>query len=369
MLALSVFPHARTWRRLMLAMLLAIATASAGAREIVDMVGRKVVVPDRITRALSAAPPIAVLQYALARDTMVGLNLGFQPADLPYIDPRVAALPVIGSAFSAGRMINPETAMSLKPDIILAWQNPTVDRARIEENFAKTGIPVVFIKLDDLRDWPAGLEFVGTLLGREARAKLLADDLRASLAKVDQALGAMPEAERVRVYYAESPDGLATDCHHSFHTEAIELARGYNVYRCEQREHTGMERVSLEQVIAFDPQVILVQDPAFLPVVRNDARWKNLSAVRNGRIVAIPRSPFNWIDRPPSLMRALGMQWLANQLYPARYPLHLRMEVRRFYKLYLDLDLSDADLARLLDSNTPPASEGNAHVHHHAAAS
>lgn len=359
---------ARRCKSFALAALLALAALPAGAREITDMVGRKVTIPDHITRALSAAPPIAVLQYALARDTMVGLNLGFQPADLPFIDARVAGLPVIGSAFSAGRMINPEAAMSLKPEVILAWQNPTVDRTRIEENFAKTGIPVVFIKLDDLRDWPAGLEFVGAVLGREARAKLLADDIRASLAKVDHALDAIPEAERVRVYYAESPDGLATDCHHSFHTEAIELARGYNVYRCEQREHTGMERVSLEQVIAFDPQVILVQDPAFLPVVRSDPRWKNISAVRNGRIVTIPRVPFNWIDRPPSLMRALGMQWLANQLYPARYPLHLRMEVRRFYKLYLDLDLSDADLTRLLATDTTPQPEGNAHVHHHAAA-
>lgn len=358
-------PHPR-WTRYLRHGLIAlsfIAALQAGAREITDMVGRKVVVPDRITRALSAAPPIAVLQYVLARDTMVGLNLPFQPADLPFIEPRVAALPVIGSAFSAGRMINPETAISLKPDVILAWKNPTVDQARIEENFAKTGIPVVFIKLDDLRDWPAGLEFVGALLGRAPRAKLLADDVRGALANVDGALDAIPLAQRVRVYYAESPDGLATDCHHSFHTEAIELARGYNVYRCEQREHTGMERVSMEQVIAFDPQIILVQDQAFMPVVHTDARWKNIDAVRHRRIVAIPRAPFNWIDRPPSVMRVLGMQWLANQLYPERFAWHPRMEVRRFYKLYLDVDLSDADLARLLNTNPMSAPEGLADVH------
>ncbi len=352
------------WRWL-LALALACAACCVQAREITDMVGRKVVVPDKITRALSAAPPIAVLQYALARDTMVGLNLPFQPADLPFIEARVAGLPVVGSAFSAGRMINPEAALNTKPDVILAWQNPTVDRAHIEEVFAKTGIPVVFIKLDDLRDWPAGLEFVGALLGREARAKLLADDLRGTLAKVDAALDPIPENKRVRVYYAEAPDGLATDCHTSFHAEVIELARGYNVYRCQQRDHMGMERISLEQVIAFDPQLILVQDPAFLPVVRSDARWKNISAVREGRIAAIPRAPFNWVDRPPSLMRSLGMQWLAGQLYPDRYPFHPRMEVRRFYKLYFDVDLSDADLARLLASNAAPQPEGNAHVHKH----
>ena len=90
---------------------------------------------------------------------------------------------------------------------------------------------MVYVQLDKLSDWPAAFEFVGTLIGREARGKALAAYIRDAQARVDAALGELPESERISVYYAEMPDGLASDCHTSFHTEAIELARitSYNV--------------------------------------------------------------------------------------------------------------------------------------------
>lgn len=320
------------------------------------MLGRKVQIPDSPTRIVSGAPPLQVLLYALARDTMVNLNLGFQTSQRAMIDARVADLPVIGSAFGSGRLINPEVVLNLKPDLILAWANATVDVAKVEESLGKTGLPVLFVKLDNLRDRHAGIEFVGRVLKREPRARELATYVRDALQRVDTALGALPERDRVRVYYAESPDGLATDCHKSFHTEAIELARGYNVYRCEQRDHVGMERVSMEQILAFDPQIILVQDPAFMDTVQSDPRWKLVRAVRDGRVVLIPRVPFNWLDRPPSLARALGIQWLAQMFYPDRFTFHTKMKVRRFYQLVYGIDLSDTDLQALL--RPAPARDG-----------
>ena len=57
----------------------------------------------------------------------------------------------------------------------------------------------------------------------------------------------------------------------------------------------------------------------------------------------------NWVDRPPSFMRALGIQWLANALYPKQFPLDLEAETRRFYRLFFGVDLSDAQLVALLD--------------------
>jgi len=326
---------------------LLMATLAEG-REIVDMAGRKVAIPDHISRVYASAPPLTVLLQAVAPETMIGLSLNMEDEGKRYLPPNIANLPVLGGVYGMGQAMNSEVLLSLKPDIALAWKSPFIDPAMVENSFAKIGLPVVFVSLDTLRDWPEALIFLGKLLGHEDKARQQADYVRNSLNKVNKAVAAIPEQEKVRVYYAESPSGLSTDCHSSFHTEAIELAGGYNVYRCQSQSHMGMEAISLEQVIAFDPQVILAQDPKFAKTVLSDSRWQNIRAVREGRIYAIPRWPHNWTDRPPSVMRALGVQWLANLFYPERLPLDLRMETRAFYQLFLGVNLSDADLDHLL---------------------
>ncbi len=133
------------------------------------------------------------------------------------------------------------------------------------------------------------------------------------------------------------------------HAEAIELAGGYNVYRCESRDHKGMEPISIEQVLAFDPDIIVVQDPSAIRILRTDPRWQRVRAVKNNHIHAVPRWPYNWLDRPPSFMRALGAQWLANLFYPERFPLDLKRETRTFYQLFFGVSLSDAEVDELLN--------------------
>lgn len=321
--------------------------ATAQAREIVDMAGRKVVVPDHIQRVYGSAPPLTVLLHAVAPDMMLGTNLTVPPEGKRYLPPKLSRLPVLGGVYGMGQAVNPEELLALKPDIALAWKSPFVDQAMVEATFAKIHVPVVFVSLDTLADWPAALRFTGRLLHRQAKADAVADYVARAQVRVTRAVANIPQKERLRVYYAEGPDGLSTDCNSSFHTEAIALAGGDNVYHCRPKTHMGMESVSLEQVIAFDPQVILVQDRKALAAIRQDPRWAGIGAVRNGRVYAIPRWPHNWVDRPPSLMRALGIQWLAHLFYPQRYPLDLPRETRHFYRLVLGVELSDGDLEAL----------------------
>lgn len=336
--------------RLKHALTLLIALALVGvatAREITDMAGRKLTIPDKVERVFGSAPPLNVLLHAVAPETMVGLSFPVTDEAKVFFPSRLQGLPVAGGVFGVGQQMNAETILSLKPDIALAWKSPFVDQAKIEGAFAKMGVPVVFIQLDTLSDWPAALRFTGRLLGHEKTAQAEAEYVERVLAKVGKVVAAVPEAKRPRVYYAEGPDGLATDCNRSFHTEVIELAGGYNVYRCEPKDHMGMERVSLEQVLAFAPDVIVTHERGFAAKVRDDVRWQGVKAVKEGRIHVVPRYPHNWMDRPPSVMRTLGMQWLANLLYPQAYPVDMRREAKEFYTLFLGVTLSETDLDRL----------------------
>jgi iron complex transport system substrate-binding protein len=320
------------------------------AQEVVDMAGRQIRLPDVIQRPFGAAPPLTALLYALAPELVFALNMPFSPESTHFLQPGFSGLPILGSAMGHGRQVNPEALLALKPDLALAWLNSRSDLtpAGIEAPFIKSGIPVVYIKLETLADWPPAFEYVGQLLGREKRGRALAAYIRQAMARVDEAVAEIPASERVRVYYAETLDGLASDCNTSFHAEPVELAGGYNVYRCQQKTMMGQERVDMERILLWNPQLILAQHPLYRQYAERDERWLHIDAFKTGRVVEVPRKPMNWLDRPPSFMRALGIQWLAHLFYPTRFTRDIRAETRDFYHLFLGVDLNDAALEELL---------------------
>jgi iron complex transport system substrate-binding protein len=307
-------------RAAMLALLWLASAASLSARELVDQAGRTVEVPAQVQRVYGSAPPFMVLLSTLAPQRNAALNFALPPGAARYGPANLATLPILGGVAGHGQVVNPETLLAIKPDLILGWTSRFVDHDQTVALAQRAGVPLLFVTLDTLADWPAAYALVGRAIGEEARAAQLGSYIRDALARVQAAVAEVPPEHRVRVYYAEQPDGLATECNTSFHAEAIELAGGVNVHRCEQTAAMGMERVSLEQVLAYDPQVIVAQEPDFAARAYADPRWAGVRAVRDKRIYFVPRLPFNWLDRPPSAMRALGIQWLAGLFLPPGRP-------------------------------------------------
>lgn len=318
------------------------------AREITDMAGRKVTVADRITRVYAAQPYTHVLAYMLAPDMLIGHLSIIGDRDKRFLRPGTADLPLLGGSPGSGPAVNPETILAAGPDIVLMKGNTGSDNARAAEKFVQLGLPVIFVDLENIDDYPAGIEFFGRLIGRAEQAKRMADHARKVLAAVDRAIAPIPENQRVRVYYAESADGLATECDQSFHADAIKRAGGVIVHRCSLKTHMGMEKVSLEQIIADNPEVIVANDPRFEAMVYGDPRWARIRAVAERKVWTVPRTPFNWIDRPPSIMRIAGIQWLAGRLYPKAYPVDLRRELGEFHRQFLGIELAAEDLDQWL---------------------
>lgn len=323
--------------------------SSLEARQITDMAGRRVTVPDVIHSVYDTSPPATLMVYAVDSGLVAGLNMPIKPADKPYIDPRMVARPVIGGWFGQGRATNLETLLALSPDIILVWWWTF---SAMDEKMAQTleplGIPVVYMALDQLADYPKAFDFLGDLLGRETRARSLGRYAQAVLDDAERVRDGIPEESRVSVYYAEGPDGLSTECHASIHAQLIPLSGGKNVHRCVQHTRVGKQKVSMEQVLDYDPQVIVFHENAFVKRLSGDPRWQHIRAVESGRVFQIPTRPFNWFDRPPSVMRLLGLKWMVHKHYPQAYPIDIVAETRTFYRLFLNVDLDDAALLELL---------------------
>lgn len=323
-------------------------SAPGWSRDLVDMAGRQIVVPERIEKIYTPFPPLSALLAVLAPDKLVALNLPLSEKQARFLPKSLAQLPVLGGLYGHGPALNPEEILALKPDVVMASPDPMGGTTEVDRQFAKPGLPVIYVKTFSIRDYPAAFRFLGALLDREERAEKLARYIEDALARVEAAVGKIPEADRRLYYYAEGPDGLMTECSDSFHVEAMAIAGGRNIDQCAQSSHMGMERTSLDAVIAGKPQVLIALSPNLREKLIVDPLWRHVPAVGEDRILTVPALPFNWLDRPPSFMRALGVQWLAHGFYPEKFPLDMRAETRKFYALFFNVELSDADVDALL---------------------
>lgn len=339
-------------RRFLAALALLLIATGASARTVTDSAGRSVAVPDHVARVFAAGPPASTLLYALAPEDMIGWNRTPRPAELPYLLPAVRGLPELGRLTGRGDTLNLEALVAAKPDLIVDYGtvNDTY-RSLADRVQAQTGISYVLID-GRFANAPAALRLLGGILGVPERGEALAASAEATFAEVDRVLGAVPDAERPRVYLARGPEGLETGSRGSINTEIIERAGAINVAEG-LREHGGLVHVSPEQVIAWAPDTVITLDRAFRDGVGALPAWAPVPAVARGRVYLAPGLPFGFIDAPPSVNRFLGLTWLLHTLYPAQARGDLKEKVKGFFHLFYHDDPSDAEVDALLAGTAP----------------
>ncbi|HES77175.1 MAG TPA: ABC transporter substrate-binding protein [bacterium] len=295
-------------------------------------------VPERAPASAWGANPITTyLIAALAPDKLIGWNFAPPPEARGFFPAATLERPVVGGWFGQGKTPNLETLAALKPDISLV-SGATVAVKNSVHALEQLGLASCEIRADHVDDYPAALRKAGKALGVAERGEqmaVMAEHLLAARQK--SSLNPAP-----RIYYAEGPDGLASECDGSIHAEVITLAGGVNVHRCpgdSGKDRFGMVRVDFEQLVSYDPDWIVTQDMSFARKLKGDARWKSLRAVREGRVLLMPQVPFRWMDRPPSYMRLLAMHWLAERIQPKPYALDVPKATQDFFALFFQREL------------------------------
>jgi iron complex transport system substrate-binding protein len=320
-------------------------------RDIVDAAGRKVALPARVERIYAAGPPASILVYAVAPDALLGWTTPFRAAERPFIPAKYADLPVLGRLTGRGNTANVEVVLAAKPDVIVDYGAVNDTYASLADRVSQqTGIP--YLLLDGTFDrMPDAMRLVGELAGESARGEALARYARETVDGVSRRVAAIPPAKRTRVYYGRGPRGLDTGLAGSINMEVIDRAGGLNV--AAEAGRGGLVQVSLEQVLRWNPEVIVTTDPTFFAAVRGDRLWSAIAAVRSGRIHLAPAEPFGWIDFPPSLNRLVGLPWLGHVLYPDLFTDDLRAFVADFYLRCYHRKPTPAQLDALLATAAP----------------
>lgn len=326
---------------------LAALLATAGplaARPVTDMAGRQVEVPDTLHRVFPAVTTLTPVLAALAPEQMTSLAFRLSAGAGAFLPPQTVRLPVVNVLEN----LNAETVLAMRADVLLGWHGPGALGSRTEALAARIGKPLLLFAGERLEQYPAVFRQLGALLGKSKRAEILARDLETRQAQLAAALRDLPAARRPRVYYAESPDGLTSQCDDSSRLEVIRMAGGIPALHCQGGGFGQSRAVDFEAILLLDPDVILARDGRTAAALAASPRWQALRAVRSGRLHGVPDLPFNWFDRPPSFMRALGARWLAGQLHPQRFNSDFRGEVVHFNRLYFGVTPDAATLDRLL---------------------
>ncbi|MBP1764360.1 MAG: periplasmic binding protein [Firmicutes bacterium] len=328
------------------------ATANSG-KIITDMAGRRVALPSKIQKVYPVSPVEAVLLYTIDPRLLAGWSYHMGSDQVGYILPQYRNLPVIGW-LSRGSTGNVEEVMKTAPDLILMVSEINkANKDYADELQQLTKIPVVFLD-NSMTKMDQTYSMAGKVLEREEHAADLAAYCRETMEMVDAKKVRLAGRDPVTVYYAEGRRGLETEPRGSWHAEIIEYVGGKNVADPNLPGTTSIGRspVSMEQVMAWNPEVILIGyfrdgESSSFPSIMNEKEWRDVRAVQDRRVYEIPTGPFNWFDRPPAVSRQIGIRWVANLLYPDVYPFEFRSEVKRFYSLFYHYQLSEKELDEL----------------------
>ena len=332
-----------------------------GQRTIVDDAGRELQIPtsEELERVYFTSALAQVFIYSLRPELMAGTTSRFTSQQMEYLLPELEALRYMG-AFSENGEIDREAMMAAKVQLVFSISGIELTETNISEAETfqeQTDIPVVLIdgSFDKITK---AYRFLGDIIGAQERAEEVASYLEKIYNDVVDAVAQVPEDQRTTLYYAEGSLGLETDPDESQHALTFKVGGAKNVAADVPVQHLGMSKVSLEQVLAWDPEVIVAWSEANRggadELIRTMDDWAKIRAVKTGRVYTMPDAPFSWCDRPPGVNRFIGIQWVANMLYPDVYDVDMVEKTKEFYQKLYWIEISDDQAKELLGNSYPP---------------
>lgn len=331
---------------LLAAALLVATAAQAQDRVFVDAGGREVTIPATVTTVLTAGPPAEILVYTLAPETLAGWVREPSEAALEFIPDPYRDLPTYGRLTGQGGTANMEAVLAAQPDLII--DAGTVNDTYIslaDQVQEQTGIPYILVD-GGFGNTAETYRALGELLGVEERAEVLAAYAEDTLASIEAAVAEAPAEARPRVYYGRGPDGLETGLSTSINLELLGYAGAENVAAA--AGPGGLTNVSLEQILDWNPEVIIAAQPGFAELAATDPLWADIDAVAAGEVYTAPALPFGWFDTPPGVNRLIGVRWLQNLFYPDSVEEPLEDQIKTFFDLFYHIELNDDQVADLL---------------------
>ena len=259
-------------------------------------------VPKRI---VSTAPSVTEILFALGLgDRVVGVT---DFCDYPEAAKSLAKI---------GGFTNPslEAIVALEPDLVVgSWGNPM----EIVDQIQRLGIRWIGIKIHSVEDVLTAITTVGKQTGKAEEAEQLVEGLRKRIRRITERTERLAPEQRPRVFWGGWNEPIYTAGPGSFIHNLIEMAGGRNIAGDAKQP---WPRYGLETIVAADPEVLLCghdpegfkTDAEALSALRTRRGWKNVTAVKTGRVYLMRSDAF--LRPGPRLVDAL--EQMAATIHP-----------------------------------------------------
>ncbi|MBN2107141.1 MAG: ABC transporter substrate-binding protein [Deltaproteobacteria bacterium] len=312
---------------------------------ITDYAERKVKVPAAVKRIgclyafaghvvamLGRCPDIVAVANGLRRDVLL---VKICPGILSAVVPK------------AQGAINIEELLNTRPDLLFI--SPETGRNEAEmQKLEYFKIPSLVVDYKNMQQQQQAIALIGQALGESGRAERYNSYYRKCIDLVAARTQKIPRDKRIKLYHCLT-EATHTDAQGSISTDWLRATGIVNVSAAQaDSAFTGKAHVGMEQIILWNPDVILANEPGTVETIMGDAQWSSVSAVKNKRVYQMPIGISRW-GHPGSLETPLALLWTAKTLYPDSFPdLDITAETRAFYKQFFNYDLSDELLQQML---------------------
>jgi iron complex transport system substrate-binding protein len=305
-----------------LAVAVVLVPGAGFARDVVDMTGRTVTVPDVVERVVTIGAVPVINSYVFAVGKAETLAMGL-PSNF---DPALSAFQFV---FAPQLVDNPqlqdpngpdmEKLLSVRPDVVLSFEQTTADL------LTPNGISVVLLRIGTPDEVKAGVKLIAEALGNpEVGPKYAAyfDDL--TVLYMNPAIMTQPHV--ISEWWIPAGGGRSV----------TNDGRTQNVLS-----------LTREAVVGANPDYIFVQEPSHVGVLRADPVLSQLDAVKNNRVIVSPRGAHVWGNRAVDLV--LTPLWVATELHPEVFPREeLIQESKHFYSEFFKTELSTEQVEDIL---------------------
>lgn len=274
---------------------------SAESLNFTDSGGNHIVIDRNPARVVSLVPGITETIFALgAGDLVVGRTYH---CTWP---PEVAGTPIMGGFFSPSL----KKIEQAEPDIIFHSNL----QKKVIEKFSGSSCAMVNLEAGSIADSYQNIFLLGRIFGHEKGAEILVKEIKDGMKHISQKTDKIPETDRSRVIRIMGRDAMMTPGSDSFQNEMIRAAGGVAP---DFGKKGRVVPVTMAEWIKFNPQVIYGcgGDRALVANLLDQPGWKDVDAVKNGRIYFFPCD----LTCRAATHTGYFVSWLAARIYSGEF--------------------------------------------------
>lgn len=266
---------------------------------VTDALGNEITIDEAPERIVSLSPVNTEILYGLdLGDEIVGRT------DNDNYPEEVTAKPSVGDI-----MFSAEEVIALNPDIVFAHSSGMYGTEAQIEQLEAAGVKVFVVENAESMDAIySTFEVIGEVTGKSAEADALVTQVKGEIAAVQAKVGGLEKRSTFIVVGAE-PD-LYVVGQDNYMNEMLELIGVEN-----KVTESGWVQFSAEDFVAANPDTMLFTYPSDVDVVKANATFAEMTAVKNGALQLVDGDTTS--RQGPRI--SAGLESMAKAIYPEAF--------------------------------------------------